>query len=179
MEDLSGASDAYLIGRIVNGDQEAVRPLIERYHSALAATLQRAVGAAEVDDVCQETWIRVVRSAHRYDPTRRFSAWLFGIAWNRVRDAWSRRRPVSEFPESAAPGESVEQRAIRRDEARRMRELIAALPQRLSEAILLRFFEEMSEKEMAQRLDVPVGTVKSRIHNGLKRLADALAEETA
>ena len=50
------------------------------------------------------------------------------------------------------------------------------LPERLAQAILLRYFEELSEKEVAERLGVPVGTVKSRLHNGLRKLADAIQE---
>jgi RNA polymerase sigma-70 factor (ECF subfamily) len=170
-------SDAYLIGAIVNGDPDAVRPLIERYQRPLAGMLHRALGSADVDDVCQETWIRVVRSAHRYDPSYPFTSWLFGIAWNLVRVAWRRRRVVVEAPESVS-SVSAEDRIIANDEARRVRDLVAQLPEHLSQAILLRYFEELSEREMAERLGVPIGTVKSRIHYGLKKLALALAEET-
>ncbi len=179
MEERIETADAYLIGRIVNGDADAVRPLIDRYQAPLAAMLCRAVGSADVDDLCQETWIRVVRSAHRYDPAQRFSSWLFAIAWNRIRDTWASRRNTAELPETASSAASAEEDAIASDEARRVRELVARLPERLSQAILLRYFEELSEREMAQRLQVPIGTVKSRLHHGLKKLAAALAEERA
>lgn len=177
MNEVRETSDAYLIGVIVNGDPDAVRPLVERYQRPLAGMLQRALGSADVDDVCQETWIRVVRSAHRYDPAYPFTSWLFGIAWNLVRDVWRRRKVLIEAPESR-PSMSAEDRIIASDESRRVRDLVAQLPERLSQAILLRYFEELSEREMSERLGIPIGTVKSRIHHGLKRLAVALAEET-
>lgn len=168
-------NDAYLVGSIVNGDAEAVRPLIERYKKPLAAVLQRALGASpEVDDVFQETWIRVVRSAHRYDPAQRFSAWLFAIAWNLVKDRWAKRAPIDDVDLNAMHSRerSPEEQALASDEAEHVRELVMRLPERLAQAILLRYFEELSESEVAERLGIPVGTVKSRIHNGLKLMRD-------
>jgi RNA polymerase sigma-70 factor (ECF subfamily) len=163
------------MGSIANGDADAVRPLIERYQRPLAALLQRALGRTpEVDDVFQETWIRVVRSAHRYDPAQRFSSWLFAIAWNLVKDRWS-RRVVSEdvdMAEMASGGRSPEEHAVDADRAERVREMVGRLPERLAQAILLRYFEELSEKEVAARLGIPVGTVKSRIHNALQLLRE-------
>ena len=172
-------NDAHLIGLIVNGDAEAVRELIERYRRPLGAVLQRALGSSpDLDDVFQETWIRVVRSAHRYDPTQRFSAWLFAIAWNLIRDRWARRVEHDEVDLATmpSPADSPEDAAVDADRARRLRELVERLPERLAQAILLRYFEELSEKEVAERLGVPVGTVKSRLHNGLRKLADAIQE---
>jgi RNA polymerase sigma-70 factor (ECF subfamily) len=168
--------DAHLIGLIVNGDAEAVRPLIERYQHPLAALLQRALGRSpDVDDVFQETWIRVVRSAHRYDPAQRFSAWLFAIAWNLVKDRWSRRVDTADVDLAAmvSPERSPEEQAVAEDRAARVREMVARLPERLAQAILLRYFEELTEKEVAERLGIPVGTVKSRIHHGLKRMRES------
>ena len=160
-------NDAYLVGSIASGDADAVRPLIERYQKPLAAVLQRALGASpDVDDVFQETWIRVVRSAHRYDPEQRFSAWLFAIAWNLVKDRWSRRvaHDDVDLAAMASPERSPEERAVAEDRAEHVRELVARLPERLAQAILLRYFEELSEKDVAERLGIPVGTVKSRLH---------------
>ena len=168
-------NDAYLVGSIANGDAEAVRPLIERYRKPLAAVLHRALGSSpDVDDVFQETWIRVVRSAHRYDPTQRFSTWLFTIAWNVVKNRWETRRPAADvdLAEMHARERSPEEQAVDTDRAEQVRELVARLPERLEQAILLRYFEELSESEVAERLGIPVGTVKSRIHNGLKLMRE-------
>lgn len=164
------------MGLIVNGDAEAVRPLIERYQRPLAALLQRALGRSpEVDDLFQETWIRVVRSAHRYDPAQRFSAWLFAIAWNLVKDRWARRVVTADVDLAAfaSPERSPEERAMESDRAERVREMVARLPERLAQAILLRYFEELSEKEVAERLGIAVGTVKSRIHHGLRKMRES------
>lgn len=173
MNESDQASDAFLIGQIVNGDAEAVGPLMERYRRPLAALLQRALGASpDVDDVFQETWIRVVRSARRYDPAQRFSAWLFAIAWNLMKDRWAKRRDHADVDLNAmhSPATSAEEQAMTSDAADRLRDLIAQLPERMSQAILLRYFDELSEKEMSERLGVPIGTIKSRLHHGLNRL---------
>lgn len=169
-------NDAHLIGRIVNGDTDAVRPLIERYQRPLAALLQRALGRSpEVDDVFQETWMRVMRSAHAYDPAQRFSAWLFAIAWNLVKDRWSRRVDNADIDLAtmASPEQSPEEQAVASDRAARVRDMVGRLPERLAQAILLRYFEELSENEVAERLGIPVGTVKSRIHHGLKQMRES------
>lgn len=174
-------NDAYLVGSIANGDADAVRPLIERYKKPLAALLQRALGSSpDVDDVFQETWIRVVRSAHRYDPEQRFSAWLFAIAWNLVKGRWSRRVAHDDDVDLAAMASrdrSPEERVVEANRAERVREMVARLPERLAQAVLLRYFEELSEKDVAERLGIPVGTVKSRLHHGLRRLAETMDEE--
>lgn len=130
----------------------------------------------------QETWIRVVRSAHRYDPAQRFSAWLFAIAWNLVKDRWAKRgvHPLAQNDADLAAvpsaARSPEEVALESDRARHVREMVSRLPERLAQAILLRYFEELSEKEVAERLGVPVGTVNSRLHHGLRRLAEELPE---
>ncbi|HEX8410378.1 MAG TPA: sigma-70 family RNA polymerase sigma factor [Thermoanaerobaculia bacterium] len=169
-------NDAHLIGLIVNGDADAVRPLMERYQRPLAALLQRALGRTpDVEDVFQETWIRVVRSAHRYDPEQRFSAWLFAIAWNLVKDRWARRVDTATVDLVTMPSRqrSPEDLAVEADRAEHVRAMVVRLPERLAQAILLRYFEELSEREVAERLGIPVGTVKSRIHNGLRLMRES------
>ena len=181
MTDLTEQSDAFLMGSIANGDADAVRPLIERYQRPLFALLRRTLGAsAEVEDIAQETWIRVMRSARSYDPAQRFSSWLFAIAWNRVRDRWraaQKHEIVADGKDAQANVRSAEDEAIAGDRARRVRELITSLPDHLAGPVFLRYFEEMTEREVAARLGIPVGTVKSRLHNAINRLALAWGEE--
>jgi RNA polymerase sigma-70 factor (ECF subfamily) len=165
------------MGSIANGEADAVRPLIERYQRPLFALLRRALGgSADIEDVAQETWIRVVRSARRYDPQQRFTGWLFAIAWNLVRDRWSKTKSFAETELESMPSgrTSAEEEVIAHDRAQRLRDLVASLPDRLAEPVFLRYFEELSEREVAARLGVPVGTVKSRIHNALIRLRGEL-----
>lgn len=176
MNELQDATDALLMGHVAVGEPEAVRLLIARYERPLLRLLNRATGSsASVDDLFQETWIRVVRSANSYDPRQPFPAWLFAIAWNRVRDHWSRQKPqpddVTDLTLLPAPGVTAEEQLVQKSEAEQMRRAVASLPPALAEALLLRYFEDLSEREISQRLGVPQGTVKSRLHYGLKKLA--------
>ena len=176
---MESESDAVLMGRIANGESDPVAILIDRYKKSLMSFLDRTSPGAAAD-LFQETWIRVVRSAGRYDPTFRFTRWLFGIAWNLTRDEWTRKQKDSENtagePGNRGTTDSVETALIRDERARRIRVLIEALPPQQAEAVFLRYFEDLSEREMAERLGVPAGTVKSRLHHALRRLAPALKE---
>jgi len=186
--DLESADDDLLMAYIADGSSECVAYLVARYRRALFSFLRRGTGGApEAEDLFQETWVRVVRSAHTYDPEHRFSTWLFRIAWNQVRDYWRRRktderssvrgledlgaRPVDE------PG--AEEQMLAQERTRVVSAVVSSLPPLLAEAVWLRYFEELTEREMAQRLNVPAGTVKSRLHHGLKRLGELLEGEMA
>jgi RNA polymerase sigma-70 factor (ECF subfamily) len=85
-------------------------------------------------------------------------------------------KPIAdeELEEMPSQHASVEEEVIARDRAHRLRDLVASLPDRLAEPVFLRYFEELTEREVAARLGVPVGTVKSRIHNALHRLRGEL-----
>ncbi len=175
------ASDAYCMGRLVNGDGEAARELIDRHRRPLLALLRRALGPVpEVDDAFQNIWMRVVRSAARYDPIQRFDRWLFMIAWNVVKDEWKRSGRAGQEPLSTDLRDlqaDAEASAIRSADARKIRMALRELPEKMSEVVLLRYFEDLTEAECADQLRVPVGTVKSRAHHALLRLREILEEE--
>jgi RNA polymerase sigma-70 factor (ECF subfamily) len=179
-------SDELLMARIAGGDAESVGPLMRRYQVSLGGFLRRVTrGAPEQEDIYQEVWIRVVRSARRFDPASPFAPWLFRIAINLVRDHLKgRERDGHRFgptaaaavePLDRAPG--ADEAAAARQEVRTVLDLMDRLPPDLSEAILLRYFQELSEREMAERLGVPAGTVKSRLHHGLRRLRSLIQGE--
>src|SRR5881396_853192 len=86
------ATDEELIGAVADGDGRALEQLCRRYERGLHQFIFRHTGGRDVDDLYQETWLRVVRAAGRFDRRRRFSTWLFQIAVNLCRD-WHRRPP--------------------------------------------------------------------------------------
>jgi RNA polymerase sigma-70 factor (ECF subfamily) len=175
--DLHAESDGLLIGRVVNGDRDAAAVLIRRHQKALLGFLRR-VAPQSADDVFQETWIRAIRGAPGFDPAYPFPPWLFRIAWNLVRNDWNRREmAVGEQPDVAADVNGLDDDLVARERDRRVRLLVRELPPHLAEAVFLRYFEELSEKEMAERLGVPKGTVKSRLHHALRRLTPAAIKE--
>ena len=145
-------SDEALMSRVRHGDTPALTELFTRYRSRLYVFLARRVGDAAADDLFQETWLRVVRARDRFDPGRRFSTWLFQIATNLCRDS-GRRRAVKGKAEDAMrdaergdPMRKAPSPDLRLDVQRRL----AELPERLQEVLLLRYFEQMTETEIAE-----------------------------
>ncbi len=167
------------MARLQAGDERSLELLMQRHQGPLYGFLVRRVGDA-ADDVFQETWIRIVRARGRFDTERRFAAWLYQIANNLCRDRYrrndARRRAVDLFRNEdetlrePAPGPAPPQRD-------RMRERVLALPDRLREVLVLRYYQDLGEEEMAQVLGVPRGTIKSRLHAAVKMLRESLARE--
>jgi RNA polymerase sigma-70 factor, ECF subfamily len=165
------ATDEDLVVRLAAGDQAALEQLLLRWDRPLHAFVARHIGETDVEDLRQETWMRVVRAADRFQPEKRFSTWLFAIALNLCRD-WNRRRPEPPLgPEAVerALGGSDQQPAAGDAELEAQRWL-AELPEALRSAVVLRYYHDMSEEQMAQVLDVPRGTVKSRLHHAVRKL---------
>ena len=167
-------SDEDLMSRVASGDAQAFETLCRRYEKPLHQFLWRHLGGRDVDDLHQETWLRVVRSAARFDPRRRFSTWLFQIAVNLCRD-WHRNPPPEAHDgaglDAAGPDPSARQGAAI-DASR----LLAALPEAQRAAVLLRYYHDLPEDEVAAILDCPRGTVKSRLHHAMTTLK-ALARD--
>ena len=155
------------------GDEGALAILMDRYKGPLYGFLNRRAGNAAADDLFQESWIRVVRARARFDPKRRFSTWLFQIANNLCRDRARRRAVEHRYLEGArleSEGLATPPAPVgpRLDMERRL----AALPGRLREVVLLRYYHDLGEKEIARALGIPRGTVKSRLHAAVKVLRE-------
>jgi RNA polymerase sigma-70 factor (ECF subfamily) len=154
------------------GDGEALAALLERHSARVHGYLVRYTRSpADADDLLQETWIRVARFARRFDPTRRFRTWLYGIATNLARD-WLRRQKTRRPGLLAIHRDEAPATASREDpaERRELRERVDELSDRMREVVLLRYFEGMNEAEMAASLGIARGTVKSRLHAALRSL---------
>ncbi|MCP5058523.1 MAG: sigma-70 family RNA polymerase sigma factor [bacterium] len=187
-------SDEDLMVRVQAGDEAALETLMGRFKGPLFGFLNRRVGASAADDLFQESWIRVVKARDRFDPRRRFSTWLFQIANNLCRDrgrhllveARHRDRVLGEASAAPAPRPATPALTDRMDMARHL----AALPDPLREVLVLRYYQDLSEREIAEVLGIPRGTVKSRAHAAVKALrqqverieqldqVDGTAEET-
>ena len=162
------ATDEELIAAVAAGEEEALAALYARYDRPLHAFLSRYTGGRDVDDLVQETWLRVVRAAGRFDAARRFSTWLFAIALNLARD-W-RRRPPAEPAEPEDAARLAAPDPAGRDAALDARRLLAALPEAQRAVVILRYFHDLGEDEVAAILDIPRGTVKSRLHHAMAKL---------
>lgn len=169
-------SDEQLVARVASGDENALRELLRLYQRPLSAFLYRHTGGREVEDLYQETWLRVVKHAGKFDGSKRFSTWLFQIAVNLCRD-WHRRRSLLE--PSGRPSEPGSADVNHVETTLDAEALLARLPENQREVVILRFFHDMSEQEMSVVLDCPRGTVKSRLHNALTRMAQTGGDSEA
>lgn len=171
-------SDEALVAAVARGDEHALEVLCRRWESPLHRLIWRQTGGRDVDDLHQETWLRVVRAAGRFDPGRRFSTWLFRIALNLCRD-WHRRRPPDPIdPAVAGEGEGGADPAGAVGAALDAERLLAALSEAQREVVVLRYYQDLSEADVAEVLGVPVGTVKSRFHGAMARLKAMAAERS-
>ena len=173
--------DAAMIGAIADGNDGALRELYDRYGRIVYAVAYRVTGDAQLAEECtQDVFVRVWRRAGDFDPARaKVSTWLFAIARNRAIELWrssARRtaRDVEREREAGAPDPA--ELTARADEALRVADAMAALPEEQHEALQLAYFEDLSQAEIADRLGLPLGTVKSRIRLALERLR-GLADE--
>ncbi len=169
------ANDEELALELAAGEDSALAELLRRYDRSLAHFIHRHTGGRDVEDIFQETWLRVVRNARTFDATRKFSTWLFQIALNLCRD-WHRRPPpeAHDGGEARAGGAGFDRVDAGIDAAR----LLEQLPLEQREVVILRYYHDLRESDVAAILDLPKGTVKSRMHNALKKLA-ALARGTS
>jgi RNA polymerase sigma factor (sigma-70 family) len=172
-------SDEELMEAVARGDERALGRLVDRHGARIHAHLARMTGSGDdADDLLQETWVRVARGARTYTSGRPVRPWLYGIASNLARDL-GRRRAVRARGDALAaagrePGVAPQAGAV---EGRALRERVARLPERLREVVLLRYFEDLDEAEMAEALGVPRGTVKSRLHGAIRALKREWEEE--
>ena len=165
----SEPTDEALMQRVARGDQRALEALCARWQRRLHGLLWRQTAGRDVEDLYQETWLRVVRAADRFDPQRRFSTWLHQIALNLCRD-WRRRPPEEPVDPDrirlVAPDATAATSA-----AVDVERLLAALPEAQRSVVALRLQQDLSEAQVAEILGIPRGTVKSRLHEALRRLA--------
>lgn len=161
---------------------ENLAELVAEHQGSLFAFLYRMCGdAALAEELMQETFVRALQAAKRYRPEARVSTWLFSIAANLVRDRWRRRaRQGDPLPldHVVLPGpDSAEEAALERMGHERVREALMELRLEQRLALILRYYHDLSYEEIARTLACPIGTVRSRIHNGLARLKQMLAAE--
>ena len=150
-----------------------LRVLYAEHGPALLRYLRRLTGRAEsAEDLLQETFVQALRGLERLDSALSPKAWLFAIARHLGINARQRRREALPLVDDLAAGPQERPDPRRED----MREAIAALPEKQREALQLRLAEGLSYEEIAQTLNIPVGTVRSRLHAAVKGLREALGQ---
>lgn len=164
--------------RALDGDDTAFESMVETYQRPVFNLCYRMLGdPSDAEDAAQETFWRAYQALHRYDSTRPFPTWLLSIAAHYCIDQQRKRRiPILSMdllPEEDAPSPAPNPEKVvsELEESAQMRRLLTKLGPQDRAAIILRYWYDFSEIEIAQSLSLTVSAVKSRLHRARKELA--------
>jgi RNA polymerase sigma-70 factor, ECF subfamily len=172
-----------VVERCRAGDDRAWEQLVDAtaddiFRMAVSFTRHRG----EAEDLTQEVFLKLWQNLHRYLPGSSFRAWAYRVARNLFVDAYRRTREQRkatwvdpEFLETVPGGEDPHTRAVRHQRLELARAALERLPEELSQLIMLRDFADWSYEELAEELELPIGTVKSRLNRARRELAATVA----
>jgi RNA polymerase sigma-70 factor (ECF subfamily) len=185
-------TDQTLVELCLDGDERAAREIVVRFEKPVFSLIYRMVRDRELaEDLAQETFVRTLNNLRRYDPSYKFSSWLFKIGYNLTIDHLRKKDlnvvSIEGAPDAVTPDQqaatritlqTTDERPDELLEARAIGQEIEAAIDRLRPeyrtAILLRHVEGYAYDEIAEVMDVPLGTVKTYIHRARNELKDAL-----
>ena len=192
---LNSCSDEELLNRLRNGERAAFGVLVRRYQREMYGYLRRYLGDDNLaDDVFQATFLQVYVKIAQYEAGRSARPWLYTIATNQAIDAMRRagRHAMVSLEQSNSEGDNGEARslvevletresnpldqALQGESRELVRGYVERLPELLRQVVLLVYYQGLKYREVADILDVPVGTVKSRLHTALLKLQESFAE---
>ena len=169
--------DYSLVLRLKSGDRSAIDQAVDRYSKPLYAFILRMTAERETaEDVFQETWVRVIRNIGSFRGDAKFSTWLFQIALNLCRNLARQKSRRTYVDIDQADQLSEEPEADGRDPllSRKIKKLVASLPDKMREVIVLRFYHDRTDQEIAEITGLPPGTIKSRIFRGMNMLREKI-----
>ena len=174
----TGHDDADLLAKVVDGDHDAFATLMRKHEDRVFSVCLRIMGSrAAALDATQETFLTLYRKANQYQATAAVGTWLYRIAVNTCYDLLrkERRRPSEAMPTYLDPGDPRAEDPFTSVELRPSVEAaLATLSVDFRAVVVLSDIEGMSLPEVAEALDVPVGTVKSRLFRARRQLAGVL-----
>jgi RNA polymerase sigma-70 factor, ECF subfamily len=175
-----GRSDEELVEACQSGEASAFDILVARWEDRIRGAAYRFLGSdEEARDAAQEAFLRAYQAIGTFKKQARFSSWLYQIATNLCRDRLRRRKTRAtvslEALEEAGPvmvetRPGAHERLLERDLARAVRRAVDELPDEQREVVILKEYQDLTFLEIAQTLDVPVSTVKTRLYRGLGQL---------
>lgn len=180
--------DNALMKRVAKGDDEAFRLLFERHHRLAYSVIFRQLGVASIaEDLVQEAFLRVYRAAPKYEPTAKFSTWLYTVVTNlclnykrdmardKLRLLSGRSDDDANALENMAATEPDEQPLDQQERAQRVQEAIAELPENQRMALILSRYEDKSYEEIAEIMGTTVAAIKSLNSRARETLKEKLA----
>ncbi len=185
--------DFELVKRAVNeGDQVAFAGLMERYRDSIYYMILKMVhNRDDADDLTIEAFGKAFQNLHKYSPDFAFSTWLFKIALNnsidfirkKKLDTFSIDQPINNDAEGTAPsydlesdGLDPEEKFIKKERKRLMKDVVDKLKPKYRVLIEMRYFKEFSYDEIAEQLELPLGTVKAQLHRAKELLYNILSK---
>ena len=182
IEEYIVADDRQLVALATEGDSQAFEYLFRRYSDSIRRLFVLRTGNGDdADDLLQETFVKVFINIHRYSAEYTFGQWIYTIARNTFIDFTRKRQddlPLDEryaIPvESSSP--TPEERVINIQQRWQLDGYMARMSDDYRRLIELRFFDELSYEEIAQKLGIPLGTVKTRIHRARERLCRMISD---
>jgi RNA polymerase sigma-70 factor, ECF subfamily len=170
-----------LIEKCLDGDQQAWEQIVRQHWRKVFNVAYKFVGSHEqAEDLTQDIFLKIFRSLETFDRRANFQTWLISVSRNLCIDHYRSVRKERQTIDRDVPAEDLSPVSStvsplaaleNRDLAEMLRQALSALPQSLRTAVLLRDIQELSYLEIAERLRLPEGTVKSRINRGRKELA--------
>lgn len=182
----TNVSDEQLIAKFQLGDLQAYDILVRRYKDQLLNFVYRFVGnRSDAEDIVQETFLRVYKNKHMYKEIAKFSTWVYTIAGNLAKTELRRRKRHKIFSVSNFVNEerdydipdrehSPEKKVDSAIQEEIIQKAIEKLPAKFKEVIILRDIQGFAYEEISQILNIPLGTVKSRVNRGRLKLQEDL-----
>jgi len=188
-------SDEQLMSSLVKeGQLAAFEELLRRYEKSLFNYILKHIGDFhKAQDLFQETFYRIFKNRHSFNPDLRFSTWLYRITTNlcidelrkkthemevfledtlqaQVSDGHAQDKTINKNTSPASP----EERLLKKDLEATIKELVKSLPEKLKSVFILSEYQGLPRQEIAEILEIPVGTVKSRLHHSFKQLVELM-----
>jgi RNA polymerase sigma-70 factor, ECF subfamily len=175
---------ANMVAQVKKGDQEAFEGIVDLFKDKIYRHCYRMVGNGhEAEDLAQETFLRAYRNINKYNSEFKFSTWIFRIATNLCIDRLRKKKP-DYYLDAEVPGteganmysqlsteEPLPEEVVTENEQwNELQAEIMKLPEKYRTAIVLKYVEDLSLEEISQIMDIPVPTVKTRIHRGREAL---------
>jgi RNA polymerase sigma-70 factor (ECF subfamily) len=182
---MNAPEDSRIVGEVLDGDVNAYALLVKKYQKPIYNLMYRVTGSRELSmEMSQETLVRAYEKLERFDPAKRFFPWLYAIGVNLARDHLRKAgREARLFECNFEEGDTLDgnpnpgMRVERKLEMDHVLKAMEKLPFGHREALILRFREELSMKEIAQALSISVSGAKMRVHRALDRLRGILPND--
>lgn len=177
-----------IVVEVKKGDQEAFSELVELYKDKVYQIAYRMLGNIhEAQDIAQETFLRAYVNIDSFDENRKFSTWIYRIATNLSIDRLRKKKPnfhledkvtgtedLNYYSQIPTDEELPEEKVLQIEMQEWIQKEIMMLPPKYRSAIILKYMEDLSLKEIGEILNLPVATVKTRIHRGREALRKRL-----